>query len=285
MQNALKIKQKGELMMDDGSVGVSSSETAESSAEATAENASSESVAETTISEAETSAAFDENNDTVIEIKHEVPECADDASKEATDGESANEIETITSNELDSAFDEVQTEKTNLTEESKSESALTGSQIEAEEAILPEKTDTADVIHVICKRDDLAGMEHPETGVPYETKIVEVNGQKLEVTVPQFESNFDMKLDSDQLLLSRQKHEVICNAKLKECCEENPDWAKETFSQKQLEQIKNGVTPENYTWHHDGGEVGHMQLVDSKTHYNTRHTGGIAIWGCTSKYI
>ena len=131
----------------------------------------------------------------------------------------------------------------------------------------------------------MAGKEHPETGVHYETKTVAVNGKQLEVTVPEFEDKYDFKLEDDQLQLDRSQHEDICNAKLKEYCDENPEWAKETFSQEQLDQIQSGKRPEGYTWHHDGGEVGHMQLVDSKIHHDTRHTGGIAIWGNKSKYI
>lgn len=148
----------------------------------------------------------------------------------------------------------------------------------------PKTSDGSEVIHVNCTREDLAGKEHPETGVPYETKVIELNGKQLEVTVPKFESNFDTKLEEDQLKFSRARHETICNKQLKERCESDPEWAKSQFNEKQLDQIRSGDTPDNFTWHHDGGEVGHMQLVDSEIHQNTRHTGGFAIWGKNSKH-
>ena len=147
------------------------------------------------------------------------------------------------------------------------------------------RTDDGEITHVKCIREDLAGTDHPETGVPYETKVVEVNGQKLEVTVPRFDSKFDVELSRDQLRLSRDKHDQICNQKLKEAVEADPEWAGKTFSKEDLERIDNGDSPANFTWHHDGGQVGRMQLVDSEIHDNTRHTGGIAIWGCKSKYV
>lgn len=147
------------------------------------------------------------------------------------------------------------------------------------------ETGNPDSIHVTCIREDLAESVHPDTGVPYETKTVEVNGQQLEVVVPEFESKFDFVLDKEECLLSRQDHNTICNERLKEEVAANPEWAKDTFDAEQLAQIQAGKGVEGYTWHHDGGQVGHMQLVDAKTHRDTRHTGGIAIWGCKSKYI
>lgn len=156
--------------------------------------------------------------------------------------------------------------------------------IENSEAEVAE-TNNPDSIHVTCIREDLAKSVHPDTGVPYETKTVEVNGQQLEVVVPEFESKFDFILEKEECLLSRQEHNTICNERLKEEVAANPEWAKNTFDSEQLAQIKDGKGVEGYTWHHDGGQVGHMQLVDAQTHRDTRHTGGIAIWGCKSKYI
>jgi A nuclease of the HNH/ENDO VII superfamily with conserved WHH len=36
-------------------------------------------------------------------------------------------------------------------------------------------------------------------------------------------------------------------------------------------------TPKGYTWHHHE-DTGRMQLVDTKIHKTTAHTGGYAIW-------
>jgi hypothetical protein len=272
--------------MDDGYDGTSSGETSESTAEIGSESGAVDTAEVSSVTDAETAAAFDENGDGSAEAD---PDAVSGAEKgvetgsmiEAPTGDGKDDI---TEAEVASAFDEDAPVKSDVPMVPATKSETTTSKVESTEPTDPEKGDNPDAIHVNCTREDLAGMEHPETGVPYETKVVEVNGKQLEVTVPKFESSYDFKLESDQLQLDRQKHNDICNAKLKEHCEANPDWASETFSQKQLDQIKNGKNPEGYTWHHDGGEVGHMQLVDSKVHHDTRHTGGIAIWGNKSKY-
>ncbi len=239
----------------DGSV-----ETSEGFVETSSENNNAE-TSEITVTDTEISDAFDEEDEGVGSKENIVSAETQNAEKglEVKEG-SGTSLEGISEKEIASAFDE---------ELSVQETA--------EKAEQP--------IHVTCTREDLAGQKHPETNVPYETKIVEVNGKQLEVTVPRFESKYDTHLEPEQLQADRAKHNEICNAKLKEYCEQNPEWAQETFSQKQLDQINCGKNPEGYTWHHDGGEVGHMQLVDSKTHHDTRHTGGIAIWGNSSKYI
>lgn len=248
----------------DGSV---SSETSEGSVETGSESSNVDTV-EITVTDTEICDAFDEENggenNTATTASAET---AQDAEKDSEGKEDfGTSLEGISETEISSAFDE------DLTETSDSSS-------------LQETVEKTEPIHVTCTREDLAGHEHPETGVRYETKIVEVNGKQLEVTVPQFESKYDTHLEPEQLQADRPKHNEICNAKLKEYCDQNPEWAQDTFSQKQLDQINSGKNPEGYTWHHDGGEVGHMQLVDAKTHYDTRHTGGVAIWGNGSKYI
>jgi len=64
---------------------------------------------------------------------------------------------------------------------------------------------------------------------------------------------------------------------LKEQYEANPEKFKD-FSPEQIEQIKNGDTPDGYTWHHDLPN-GTMRLVDSEQHAKTGHTGGKSLWG------
>ncbi len=68
-----------------------------------------------------------------------------------------------------------------------------------------------------------------------------------------------------------------CNVQLKEAVENDQD-LRTKFTPEQLEQIGNGDTPDGYTWHHDS-EIGKMQLVDTRTHQLTGHTGGKTIWG------
>jgi len=45
-----------------------------------------------------------------------------------------------------------------------------------------------------CRNENLEGQEHPETGVPFERKQVEVDGKQYEVVVPEFESSYDAQL-------------------------------------------------------------------------------------------
>ena len=91
------------------------------------------------------------------------------------------------------------------------------------------------------------------------------------------DSKFDAKLSEDKYLDSDRKQFNECNKQLSEAIEKDPK-LKEKFDSDQLEQIKNGDTPDGYVWHHDA-EPGKMQLVDSETHQKTAHTGGRCIWG------
>lgn len=131
--------------------------------------------------------------------------------------------------------------------------------------------------HFKCINEDLAGKTHPETGVPFERKTVEVDGKLKEVVVPEFESNFDTKLPEELYRSSDKVQFQYCNEQLKNAVENDPE-LKEKFDDEQLEQISDGYIPDGFTWHHDA-EVGCMQLVDTKTHQITHHTGGKAIWG------
>lgn len=128
-----------------------------------------------------------------------------------------------------------------------------------------------------CRNEDLAGTEHPETGVPFEKKQVDVDGKKYEVVVPQFKSEYDAQLPEDKLMASDREQFKECNAQLKTEVA-NKQELRDKFDSEQLEQIENGDTPDGYTWHHDA-DVGKMQLVDTETHQKTGHTGGRSIWG------
>ena len=125
-----------------------------------------------------------------------------------------------------------------------------------------------------CK---LADQKHPDTKVPFKTKIVDVLGTKIEGVFAQFDSKFDAMLPENKIIASDKAQFAECNAQLKDAISKNPELKKQ-FSNRQLAQIEQGVTPSGYVWHHN--EVrGKMQLVDAKTHATTGHTGGKAIWG------
>lgn len=134
------------------------------------------------------------------------------------------------------------------------------------------------VEHIDTRNQELAGQEHPETGVRYEHCSVTLeDGKNYDVVAPRFESQFDVALNKEDYGKSDYLQSKTCNEKLQEAVQTDPELASR-FSGEQLEQIRNGDTPKGYTWHHDV-YPGQMQLVDSSVHALTRHTGGRAIWG------
>ena len=141
-----------------------------------------------------------------------------------------------------------------------------------------DKEAESNIKRIPTRNQDLEGKEHPETGVPFEKKIVKNDaGEDVEVVVPKFDSKFDAQIPEDLEKASDKEQNEECNRQLKEAVENDPD-LKEQFTDEQLEQIMDGETPDGYTWHHDA-EKGKMQLVDSGTHARTGHTGGRVIWG------
>ena len=136
-----------------------------------------------------------------------------------------------------------------------------------------------DSLRTICTRKEgLEGQNHPETGVPYERKVVKTDtGEEVEGVFPQFESKMDVQLPEELEQASDNKQFAECNRQLKEKCDNDPEFRKQ-FTDDQLDDINNGQTPEGYTWHHSE-EKGKMQLVKSDIHMKTGHTGGRSIWG------
>jgi hypothetical protein len=142
----------------------------------------------------------------------------------------------------------------------------------------PWKSDVPVTMNLATRNESLEGREHPETGVPFERKTIEKeNGETDEGVFPVFDSAFDAQLPEDLYKATDKQQFDECNKQLKEAVEKDPELAKK-FTPEQLEQIKNGDTPDGYTWHHNE-EKGKMQLVDFETHAKTGHTGGRVIWG------
>lgn len=128
------------------------------------------------------------------------------------------------------------------------------------------------------RNESLEGEKHPITGVPFEKKTVkDADGNDVTGVFPEFESVYDAQLPEDLYQATDKEQFAECNKQLKESVEKDPELAKK-FTPEQLEQIKNGDTPDGYTWHHNE-ETGKMQLVESDTHAKTGHTGGKTIWG------
>lgn len=128
------------------------------------------------------------------------------------------------------------------------------------------------------RNEDLEGKNHPVTGVPFDRKTVtDSEGNEVDGVFPVFDSEYDAQLPESLYKASDKEQFAECNKQLKEAVEKDPELAKK-FTPEQLEQIKNGDTPDGYTWHHNE-KTGKMQLVDSDTHAKTGHTGGKTIWG------
>lgn len=139
-------------------------------------------------------------------------------------------------------------------------------------------TETKSTKEIQTRNESLEGKTHPETGVPFERKTVkDADGNEVTGVFPEFDSTFDAQLPEDLYQGTDKEQFSECNKQLKEKVENNPEFAKK-FTPEQLEQIKNGDTPDGYTWHHNE-ETGKMQLVDSDVHTKTGHTGGKTIWG------
>lgn len=146
------------------------------------------------------------------------------------------------------------------------------------------RIDENGTIHYKTDRHDLEGQVN-EVGVKYERKTIEYNGEKIEGVFPVFDSKYDAQLDAEDYNRSSPTQERKCNAQLAQAVETDSELAGK-FSEKELAQIKNGETPDGYTWHHNE-EPGKMQLVErskhDKTNGGTPHTGGNSIWGNKSR--
>lgn len=140
-------------------------------------------------------------------------------------------------------------------------------------------------VQVFCRREELAGMNHPVTGIPYERFIVKYSdGITREIVAPKFPTNFTATLPKSMYTVK----ERIKGGQFEECTRQlreriNSDWRlKKKFTDEQLDQITNLITPRGYTWHHEP-EEGKISLVVTKVHQETGHTGGRNLWGGGSK--
>ena len=136
--------------------------------------------------------------------------------------------------------------------------------------------DDAGKVYLKTINEDKVG-QTGENGVPYERKTIDVNGADIVGVFPQFDSKCDVQLPDDLYKASDAKQADACNQKLQEDVDNDPELAKQ-FTNEQREQIRNGETPDGYTWHHNE-EPGKMQLVKTEDHQKNSHTGGKSIWG------
>ncbi|QBK26944.1 HNH endonuclease [Ureibacillus thermophilus] len=146
--------------------------------------------------------------------------------------------------------------------------------------VLLDGADLAEAQEIDTINDHLNGTEHPETGVPFEDKTVELpDGEVKEGVFPIFESKFSVELPEDYYLESDDVHFSIANYTLYQAILDNPSLANDLhLSQSDIEMFANGETPDGYVWHHNE-EPGVLQLVDEDIHNHTAHTGGRFLWG------
>lgn len=110
-----------------------------------------------------------------------------------------------------------------------------------------------------------------------------IDGINYKDKLPNFSSisHFDYYLPEepvDLVTATDSEQFEACNKALKKYVEDNPYEAKNKFNKKQLEQIKAGLKPSGFTWHHSV-ERGKMELVPTRIHQNSGHYGGKNIWG------
>lgn len=124
-----------------------------------------------------------------------------------------------------------------------------------------------------------AGKLHPETGIKYNLEKIEYSdGRKIQAVFPDFDSYADIELPKDLYKAPFDKQKEYCLEELNKRNKTLFSSTKKQFTEQQLDDIANGMTPSGYTWHHNE-EEGLMQLVDSAIHQDTRHTGGMSLWG------
>ncbi len=146
-------------------------------------------------------------------------------------------------------------------------------------------TDSAQAEMLETRNDHLSGLEHLETGVPFIAQTIELpNGELIEGTFPVFDSPFSVVLAEEMYVASDSTHFQIANETLYLAIQDSPQVATELgLSPIDVEALGNGITPEDYVWHHHE-QPGVLQLVNEETHQNTGHTGGREIWGGGSEY-
>ncbi len=128
-----------------------------------------------------------------------------------------------------------------------------------------------------CINEKLAGQIHEITGVPYVEKTIEVGSVKIRVVVPEFPTSFAIEIPKELWKAGDREIFKYCTEQLKEEIQVDPELTKQ-FTPQQLEQIMAGEPYiKGMTWHHN--EIpGRMELVETRIHASSSHTGGNSIW-------
>ncbi len=120
---------------------------------------------------------------------------------------------------------------------------------------------------------------HKETYINNQYAGTVYNNVKFsEYGFPMFGCDFETNIASLYFNESRGVHFRLANESLKANIQHDIK-IRDSFSNRQLKQIELGVTPDGYTWHHDGNPPpGNLQLVKTVIHNGIGHTGGYKTW-------
>lgn len=147
----------------------------------------------------------------------------------------------------------------------------------SETAIENIRVDADGNYHLKCRNEELSGRNHEITGIKYVEKTITVDGIEIIVVVPEFAAVFECEISEE--LWEKGDREIFknCTEQLRDYLEAHPEM-KSQFNEQQLDQIMNGEPYiKGYTWHHS--EIpGKMQLVETRPHALSGHTGGNSIW-------
>jgi len=161
----------------------------------------------------------------------------------------------------------------------------------SDKAYIPQVDDSEEIsnpeesVKIETNNDHLAGLNHPETGVPFMEKTIDLpSGQDITGVFPVFEAEYEVKLDESLYLQTDYVQFSYANQELYDDIQEDPGLSAELgLSQQDIQGLANGDTPAGYTWHHSE-EPGVLQLVDQEIHEQTGHDGGRQVWGGGSEY-
>lgn len=133
------------------------------------------------------------------------------------------------------------------------------------------------------RNSKLLGSKHPKTGVEFVLRKLEYSdGRKIQGVFPVFDSFADVDLPKELYKAKFSEQQKHCLEQLQKKTRPILGKYRNNFTAEQLDDIANGILPEGYTWHHNEKE-GLMQLVDSETHADTSHSGGMSLWGSGHK--
>lgn len=121
----------------------------------------------------------------------------------------------------------------------------------------------------------LSNRVHPKTNVKFNAKGYPMFEKTYvcNMQLSWFSRKWDSMTMSDQAV--RQKHFALCSKQLYQKLGE-ASLRNMKFTSSQIEHLKQGKTPEGFTWHHSE-KKNILELVDRHIHNATAHSGGFSL--------